>query len=93
MPLMGGKVMAEWLKTSHPDLKILFTSGYTDEVITHNGGLEPGVAFLSKPYSPVTLLRKVRAMLDNETDTVRLRKSVGESTKPRDQTHQSSQEP
>ena len=33
MPLMGGKVMAEWLKTTYPDLKILFTSGYTDDAI------------------------------------------------------------
>jgi two-component system cell cycle sensor histidine kinase/response regulator CckA len=64
MPLMGGKVMAEWLKTTYPGLKILFTSGYTDEAISHHGVLEPGVAFLPKPYTPATLARKVRVMLD-----------------------------
>jgi CheY-like chemotaxis protein len=64
MPLMGGKVMAEWLKTSNPDLKILFTSGYTDEAITNNGALQAGVEFLPKPYTPATLARKAREMLD-----------------------------
>jgi two-component system, cell cycle sensor histidine kinase and response regulator CckA len=74
MPLMNGKVMAEWLKTAYPGLKILFTSGYTDDAIVEHGVLEPGVAFLSKPYSPAALARKVREMLDNETDTALLRK-------------------
>ena len=64
MPLMGGKVMAEWLKSTYPDLKILFTSGYTDDAIAQHGVLEPGVAFLPKPYTPATLARKVREMLD-----------------------------
>ncbi len=64
MPRMGGKVMADWLKTSYHDLKILFTSGYTDDAITHDGVLEPGVEFLPKPYTPATLGRKVREMLD-----------------------------
>jgi signal transduction histidine kinase len=74
MPLMGGKVMAEWLKTTYPDLKILFTSGYTDDAITHHGVLETGVEFLSKPYTPAMLARKVREMLDNESDSAFLRK-------------------
>jgi response regulator RpfG family c-di-GMP phosphodiesterase len=74
MPLMNGKVMAEWLKATYPNLKVLFTSGYTDDAIVQHGVLEAGVSFLSKPYSPVTLARKVRAMLDNETDTALLRK-------------------
>jgi len=64
MPLMGGKVMAEWLKTAYPDLKILFTSGYTDDALNQQGVLEPGVAFLPKPYTPATLLRKAREVLD-----------------------------
>jgi CheY-like chemotaxis protein len=64
MPQMGGKVMAEWLKSHSPDLKILFTSGYTDDAIVHYGVLEPGVVFLPKPYTPATLARKVRELLD-----------------------------
>lgn len=64
MPHMGGKMMTEWLKSSYPDLKILFTSGYTDDAIEHHGVLQPGVAFLAKPYNPSTLARKVREILD-----------------------------
>jgi two-component system, cell cycle sensor histidine kinase and response regulator CckA len=66
MPLMGGKVMAEWLKTTYPDLKILFTSGYTDDAITHHGVLETGVEFLPKPYTPATLAHRVRELLDEK---------------------------
>jgi FixJ family two-component response regulator len=63
MPLMGGAVMAEWLKTANPDIKILFTSGYPDETITNNGA-HAGVEFLAKPYTTATLAGKVREMLD-----------------------------
>jgi len=66
MPQMGGKVMADWLKTANPDLKILFTSGYTDDAITCQGVLETGVEFLPKPYAPATLVLKVREMLDKK---------------------------
>jgi signal transduction histidine kinase len=64
MPQMGGKVMTEWFKTTNPALKILFTSGYTDDAIAHHGVLDAGVEFLSKPYTPAMLARKVREMLD-----------------------------
>jgi len=64
MPLMGGKVMSDWLKAAYPNLKVLFTSGYTDDTMNQQGVLGPGVAFLPKPYAPATLLRKVREMLD-----------------------------
>ncbi len=65
MPKMGGKVMAEWLKAAFPEIKILFTSGYTDDSIAKDGVLEDGMAFLSKPYTADTLGRKVREMLDS----------------------------
>ncbi len=64
MPLMGGRVMAEWLQIANSDLRILFTSGYTDEAMTRRGVLETGVQFLPKPYTPATLAHKVREMLD-----------------------------
>jgi two-component system cell cycle sensor histidine kinase/response regulator CckA len=64
MPKMSGKVMAEWLKTTDPNLKVLFTSGYTDDVIAHHGVLDKDVEFLPKPYTRSTLARKVREMLD-----------------------------
>ena len=66
MPLMGGEVMAQWLKTTYPNLKILFTSGYTDGAITDEGVLDDGVDFLPKPYTPSILVRKVREVLDKE---------------------------
>jgi PAS domain S-box-containing protein len=65
MPQMGGKAMAEWLKTGNPDLKILFTSGYIHETIDLQGVLNAGVEFLPKPYTPVALAYKVREMLDS----------------------------
>lgn len=64
MPVMGGKVMVEWLKTTNPAIKVIFTSGYTDEVIKRNGAFEIGTDFLPKPYTPKTLAGKVREMLD-----------------------------
>ena len=82
MPRMGGKMMADWLKTTYPDLKVLFTSGYTDEAIADQGVPGPDVAFLAKPYSPETLTRKVRAMLDNETGPAQLRKQGAAINQP-----------
>lgn len=64
MPLLGGKAMAERLKANNPDLIILFTSGYTDDAISLHGELDPGTAFLSKPFSSGALARKVRELLD-----------------------------
>ena len=64
MPLMDGEVMAQWLKITYPDIRILFTSGYTDDSITQQGVLGTGVEFLPKPYSPSILVRKVRDLLD-----------------------------
>jgi len=65
MPQMSGKVMADWLRATYPDIKVLFTSGYTDDAIAHHGVLDAGGAFLSKPYTPAILTRKVREMLDS----------------------------
>jgi two-component system, cell cycle sensor histidine kinase and response regulator CckA len=64
MPLMHGSEMADWLRTTYPNLKFLFMSGYTDDAISQHCVLDTGVEFLSKPYTPATLARKVRAILD-----------------------------
>ena len=66
MPIMGGKVMAEWLKTSDPGVRILFTSGYSEDAISRHGVFEPGVEFLAKPYTPRLLVGRVRELLDNK---------------------------
>jgi PAS domain S-box-containing protein len=64
MPHMGGKELADQLKILRPDIKVLYTSGYTDNAIVNHGILEPGTNFLQKPFSPTTLARKVREVLD-----------------------------
>jgi two-component system cell cycle sensor histidine kinase/response regulator CckA len=64
MPEMDGNVMANSLTSTDPELKILFTSGYNDDALAHHGVLNPGVDFLPKPYTPATLTRKVRDLLD-----------------------------
>ncbi len=63
MPLMGGVVMVEWLQVTHPGLRVLFTSGYSEDGV---GYLEQGVEFLAKPYNCATLVGRVRALLDAE---------------------------
>ena len=64
MPEMGGRQLAEAIAVKRPGIKILFTSGYTDDAIVHQGMLEPGIAFIQKPYRPKALARKVREVLD-----------------------------
>ena len=64
MPKMGGRELAERLHAQRPDTKLLFTSGYSDDVLTQHGVLAPSIAFLAKPYTPAALSRKVRQVLD-----------------------------
>ena len=61
---MNGRDLARELQAVFPDLKCLFMSGYTADVIAHHGVLEPGVHFLQKPFSMQDLTAKVRAALD-----------------------------
>jgi signal transduction histidine kinase/CheY-like chemotaxis protein len=65
MPRMGGKTLAEQIVSMYPGIKVLFTSGYTDDTIVHFGRLDPGVAFIQKPFSPSALAHKVRDVLDS----------------------------
>ncbi len=64
MPHMGGKLLADHLKTIYPGLKVLFMSGYTDNAIVHQGILAAETDFLQKPFTPDVLARKVRQVLD-----------------------------
>ena len=66
MPKMGGKETAERLQPLHPQMKVIYMSGYTDESIVHHGVLAPGLNFLEKPFSPEGLARKVREVLDKK---------------------------
>ncbi|NLH47193.1 MAG: response regulator [Myxococcales bacterium] len=65
MPLMNGKELAERLTKAFPHIKVLFTSGYTDDVIGHHGILEDGINFLPKPFTPRLLAQKLREELDS----------------------------
>jgi two-component system, cell cycle sensor histidine kinase and response regulator CckA len=69
MPSMDGKEMADQLIVDFPHLKILFTSGYTDDALAHHGALNPGVELLLKPHTPDALARRVRALLDKPSLT------------------------
>ena len=64
MPEMGGRELARRLAEHSPGLPVLFMSGYTGDDVVHRGLLEPGAPFQQKPFTPVGLATKVRAMLD-----------------------------
>ncbi len=64
MPEMNGRELAETLSVRLPRLKILYTSGYTANVIAHHNVLDEGVNFLQKPLSPQTLARKISQILN-----------------------------
>jgi CheY-like chemotaxis protein len=63
LPGINGAQLASQLSRLRPEMKVLFVSGYTDEYIVRHGVLEPGLAFLQKPFSPKALNRKVGEML------------------------------
>jgi PAS domain S-box-containing protein len=64
MPGMNGRKLAELIRTTKPDIKVLFMSGYTADVIIERGVLEQNKAFIAKPFSQNELARKVRAVLE-----------------------------
>jgi PAS domain S-box-containing protein len=64
MPQMSGRALAQELKCLRPDIKVLYTSGYTDDTIVRHGILEHGTPFLQKPFSLKALSHKVREALD-----------------------------
>jgi CheY-like chemotaxis protein len=64
MPNMNGKELQLAIEKFHPAIKILFMSGYTSDIIAHQGILAEGVHFLQKPFSKEQLAHKVREVLD-----------------------------
>ncbi len=69
MPHMNGRELAERLTAARPGVRVLFASGYTQNVIAHHGVLERGIEFLPKPYSLESLARRVRELLDRPPPT------------------------
>jgi nitrogen-specific signal transduction histidine kinase/CheY-like chemotaxis protein len=64
MPQMSGPELARRVAGVRPEIKILCMSGYTDDAVVRHGALDAGIAFIQKPFTPDTLARKVREVLD-----------------------------
>ncbi len=69
MPEMGGSQLAEILRTKSTDLKILFTSGYTDDAVVRHGVIEDGSNFIQKPFTAEALTNKIREILNASQKT------------------------
>jgi two-component system, cell cycle sensor histidine kinase and response regulator CckA len=65
MPFIGGRELAERLLVTRPAMKIVYMSGYTDDVVLRRGLLGAGVTFIQKPFAPAALVAKLRNTLDN----------------------------
>jgi DNA-binding response OmpR family regulator len=63
MPAMNGRELAACLWERRPDLKVIYMSGYTGDAMDGSGGLEAGAILIQKPFTPRTLLRRVREVL------------------------------
>jgi len=70
LPKMSGRDVATGLAALRPELRVLYMSGYTSNAIVHHGVLEPGIAFLQKPFSPAVLLAKMQEVLSAENPPV-----------------------
>ena len=67
MPDFHGRALADRLTAVRPAMHVLFMSGYTDDAVVRHGILERGIAYLQKPFTPASLAKKVRAVLDAPT--------------------------
>ena len=77
MPNMSGREVAYQLAPARPDMKVLYTSGHSEEVIGHHGVLNAPESFLQKPFRLSDLAIKVRALLDPKE------KNQGRAVQPR----------
>ena len=68
MPGRNGAELAAGLQGARPQMRTLFMSGYTQDAIVHDGVLDPGVAFIGKPFAQAEFLAKVREALDREPE-------------------------
>ncbi len=85
MPHLSGGKLAQHITTLHPDLKVLFVSGYTDSALVQHGVVTGEVDCLLKPFTPEALTQKVRAVLDREKPAIAVREhrgAIGDQDKP-----------
>jgi PAS domain S-box-containing protein len=68
MPGMGGRALAHELVRRRPEIKLVYMSGYTGQAVGAQGPVEPGSVFLSKPFTRVSLTRKIREALDRRVE-------------------------
>jgi two-component system cell cycle sensor histidine kinase/response regulator CckA len=66
MPGMSGRVLAERARAMRPEVEVVYTSGYSDDVISARGPFEPGTSFLAKPFTSEALLTTIREALDKK---------------------------
>ena len=72
MPELNGPDLARQIVALRPEIKVIFTSGYTSETLAQRGSLDPSVAYIQKPYRPKALARRIREVLDGSlTDAVK----------------------
>jgi len=76
MPRMGGLEVLQKMQTIKPDIKVIFTSGYSNQGIHTNFILERGLEFIQKPYHPEWLRKKIRSVLD-KSSTIDSQQQVG----------------
>jgi CheY-like chemotaxis protein len=66
MPGMNGRQLADAVKPLRPSIRVLYTSGYSENAIVHHGRLDPGVLLLAKPYRKADLARMIRKAIGSE---------------------------
>jgi signal transduction histidine kinase/ActR/RegA family two-component response regulator len=71
MPVMNGRKLAEEALARRPELKVIFTTGFTKNAVVHNGMLDPGVNFIAKPFTLEQLAAKLREVLDRPREVRR----------------------
>jgi signal transduction histidine kinase/TusA-related sulfurtransferase len=64
MPGMSGRDLSDSMQALRPEVKVIYMSGYTDDAIGHHGVIDPGVNFIEKPFTPESIARKVREVLE-----------------------------
>ena len=64
MPGMSGRQLASQILTARPEMKVVYMSGYNDDLLVHHEVLEPGVTLLQKPFDKVQLATKIRSILN-----------------------------